>query len=49
MREEDTVARFTGDEFGILVEELESPSTPQEVADRIRSELARPFELFEED
>ncbi len=40
-----TVARFGGDEFAILLRGLEDPSTAAAVADRILAELATPFQL----
>jgi diguanylate cyclase (GGDEF)-like protein len=44
-REIDTVARLGGDEFALLLEELEEPRQASLVAERIRSELGRPFDL----
>jgi len=43
LREPDTVARFGGDEFLILVEGAVHPDTPAQVARRTRAALARPF------
>jgi len=39
-RETDTVARFGGDEFVVLCEDLDSPSEAQHLAERIRVALA---------
>jgi len=43
VRTKDTVARFGGDEFVILIEDLESQEEAYEVADRITQFLATPF------
>lgn len=40
-----TLARVGGDEFAILVKELESPSAALAIADRIHNELTRPLHL----
>jgi diguanylate cyclase (GGDEF)-like protein/PAS domain S-box-containing protein len=45
VRPSDTVARFGGDEFGILLEELSSERDAAEVAERIAANFARPFVL----
>ena len=42
MRASDTVARFGGDEFAILLEDLDADEA-QVVAERVRAALARPF------
>ncbi len=39
----DTVARLGGDEFVVLIEDIEGLDTAQQVADRLTSQLARPF------
>ncbi len=44
-RASDTVARFGGDEFVMLCEDLESPSEAVEVADRVRAAMSAPVEL----
>lgn len=43
VRTKDTVARFGGDEFVILIEDLESEERAHEVADRITKFLSTPF------
>jgi len=46
MRSEDTLARFGGDEFVVLVEHVESPEQAIRVAERIHTDvLERPFLL----
>jgi diguanylate cyclase (GGDEF)-like protein/PAS domain S-box-containing protein len=47
LRPEDTIARFGGDEFAILLEAAASLSDVVRVADRISEELERPFVLSE--
>ena len=42
-RETDTIARFGGDEFAVLLESIEGPGTVSEVAGRILRALERPF------
>jgi diguanylate cyclase (GGDEF)-like protein len=44
-----TVARLGGDEFTILLEDLQSHDDASVVADRILSELAKPFVLCEQE
>ncbi|MFM6987891.1 MAG: diguanylate cyclase domain-containing protein [Arenimonas sp.] len=46
VRESDTVARFGGDEFVVLLEDIESAQWAQGVADSILDALSRPFELM---
>jgi diguanylate cyclase (GGDEF)-like protein/PAS domain S-box-containing protein len=43
MRPEDTLARFGGDEFVVLLEDVEDPSEAVRVAKRIANELKKPF------
>src|SRR4051812_41090984 len=43
LRPEDTLARFGGDEFVVLLEDVEDPGEAVRVAERITNELKRPF------
>lgn len=43
VREVDTVARFGGDEFAVLIEEMERSSLAVRVAKRIHAVLSQPF------
>ncbi|MDQ3862777.1 MAG: EAL domain-containing protein, partial [Actinomycetota bacterium] len=43
LRPEDTLARFGGDEFVVLLEDVEKPVDALRVAGRITDELRRPF------
>ncbi len=45
LRPEDTLARFGGDEFAMLLENLQSPEGAVRVAERIIEELRNPFML----
>lgn len=45
VRECDTVARFGGDEFVILLENIEQPEQSESVAGKILAQFATPFEL----
>jgi diguanylate cyclase (GGDEF)-like protein/PAS domain S-box-containing protein len=45
LRGSDTVARFGGDEFGILLEDIASERDAIETAERIAATFARPFVL----
>ncbi|MEV6600891.1 EAL domain-containing protein [Actinoplanes sp. NPDC051346] len=47
VREEDTVARFGGDEFGVIVESLAARADAEAVAGRITAALEAPFEVGE--
>jgi diguanylate cyclase (GGDEF)-like protein/PAS domain S-box-containing protein len=43
LRPEDTLARFGGDEFVVLIEAVDDPAQAVRVAERITEELRRPF------
>ena len=45
LRPGDTVARFGGDEFGIILDEVSSADEARSVAERIGSELRAPFPM----
>jgi diguanylate cyclase (GGDEF)-like protein/PAS domain S-box-containing protein len=45
LRPEDTLARFGGDEFTVLIEALDDPAQAVQVAERITEELRRPFNI----
>lgn len=45
LRHSDTVARFGGDEFVILLEQVDSDSTALQLAEKIRQALNQPFAL----
>ncbi|MEK6594105.1 MAG: sensor domain-containing diguanylate cyclase, partial [Pseudomonadota bacterium] len=45
VRAEDTVARFGGDEFVVLLENIGSPEHTELVIEKIRSALNQPFDL----
>ena len=45
LRPEDSLARFGGDEFVVLIENIEDPEVAVRVAERITEELKRPFFL----
>jgi len=45
VRKEDTVARFGGDEFTVLLEELQEPKDAGIVAEKALNVLAEPFDL----
>jgi diguanylate cyclase (GGDEF)-like protein/PAS domain S-box-containing protein len=47
VRETDTVARMGGDEFAVILSDLNSPAEAEEVAQRINRSLAEAFELAE--
>src|SRR5690606_5924553 len=45
LRHSDTVARFGGDEFVILLEHVDSTETAVQLAEKIRQALSQPFAL----
>ncbi|HEV2764909.1 MAG TPA: EAL domain-containing protein [Pyrinomonadaceae bacterium] len=45
VRESDTVARLGGDEFAILLDGVEAPRDATSLAERVQSQLKRPFTL----
>jgi diguanylate cyclase (GGDEF)-like protein/PAS domain S-box-containing protein len=45
LRDEDTVARFGGDEFAILMSEMDEPSAALRLAERVIQALDAPFHL----
>ena len=47
MRPEDTVARMGGDEFTLLLEEVQDPADALRVADRLHQVLREPFRIEE--
>jgi len=49
VRPEDTVARFNGDEFFVLAEDVASHDEARSLAERLRLSLAAPFRLAEQD
>lgn len=49
IRESDTIARLGGDEFTMLVDEISSNDEAVQVAERIRKEMAQPFDLNGQD
>jgi diguanylate cyclase (GGDEF)-like protein len=49
LRESDTAARYGGDEFLILLDEIDEPYAPSMVAERILTALGDPFELDGQD
>jgi diguanylate cyclase (GGDEF)-like protein len=42
VRAEDTVARIGGDEFAVLMEDVDDPASARQIAERIVGEVARP-------
>ncbi len=49
VREGDTVSRFGGDEFAILLEDVTSLKAVTQVADKIKQDLSRPFKAEGQD
>ena len=47
MRSTDTVARFGGDEFVILLEDVGTPESASQIADWVHKELSAPFQISE--
>ncbi len=47
-RPEDTVARFGGDEFLVLMDAIDEPADAVTVAERIRAALLEPFDMLAE-
>jgi diguanylate cyclase (GGDEF)-like protein/PAS domain S-box-containing protein len=45
LRPEDSLARFGGDEFVVLIEDIDGPEVAVRIAERITEELKRPFSL----
>ena len=45
VRSADTVARFGGDEFAILLDDLDDPDAAARIGDKVREAIARPFRL----
>ena len=45
LRPEDVLARFGGDEFVVLIEDVDAPEDAVRVAERITEDLGRPFTL----
>jgi diguanylate cyclase (GGDEF)-like protein/PAS domain S-box-containing protein len=43
VRDHDLLGRFGGDEFIVMIGDVESPAEASEVAERLRSEIARPL------
>jgi diguanylate cyclase (GGDEF)-like protein len=42
----DTIARFGGDEFGVLLEETREPSGANDIAERFHNEMKTAFSIF---
>lgn len=45
VRDSDTVARISGDEFAVILEKTRDPETDREVAERVRCALRKPCRL----
>jgi len=48
LRDGDLPARFGGDEFAVMLRDIDEPATATAIADRIIASLGRPIELFGE-
>jgi diguanylate cyclase (GGDEF)-like protein len=46
IRTVDTIARFGGDEFGVLLEETSELSGAEDIAERFHKEMKSPFSIF---
>jgi len=46
MRAGDTLARLAGDEFTLLLEDLDEPTDVAAIAERLIMDLGRPFSVF---
>jgi diguanylate cyclase (GGDEF)-like protein len=49
LRSIDTAARFGGDEFAILLEEIRDPDSAVTIAERLQSSLRAPFEVGDQE
>lgn len=49
LRESDTAARYGGDEFLVLLEDIDASYSPTMVAERLHAALSRPFHLDGQD
>jgi diguanylate cyclase (GGDEF)-like protein len=49
VRSADTVARFGGDEFAILLEDLDEPDAARKIAEKVRLAVGQPFRLQNRD
>ncbi len=49
VRSADTVARFGGDEFAILLDDLEDPQSAIKIAEKVREAISQPFRLQSRD
>ncbi len=45
LRADDTVARFGGDEFAILLDDIDNEATAMQVADKVREMIGQPYHL----
>jgi len=46
LRPQDTIARFGGDEFAILLDEVQSVSSAVRIADRIQHDVRQPVDVY---